>query len=80
MKKPLLKLPYLRQTQKCEVKKSKLLLIMAMREVSLMVKRWRAKRMRMTCREKISTHRLHDSPILSEIQRSQRLPLPSAHN
>ena len=80
MKKLQQKLLYLRPIQKCEAKRSKLLLRIATREVNLMRKRWQTKKKRMTFKETILTLRLQDKPIKSEIRRSQRLPQLLAHN
>ena len=80
MKKLQQKLLYLRPIQKCEAKRSKLLLRIATREVNLMRKRWQNKKKRMTFKETILTLRLQDKPIKSEIRRSQRLPQLLAHN
>lgn len=80
MKKLQQKLLYLRPIQKCEAKRSKLLLRIATREVNLMRKRWQTKKKRMTFKETILALRLQDKPIKSEIRRSQRLPQLLAHN
>ena len=81
MKKLQQKLLYLRPIQKCEAKRSKLLLRIATREVNLMRKRWQTKKKkRMTFKETILALRFQDKPIKSEIRRSQRLPQLLAHN
>ena len=80
MKKLQQKLLYLRPIQKCEAKRSKLLLRIATREANLMRKRWQTKKKRMTFKETILALRFQDKPIKSEIRRSQRLPQLLAHN